>query len=192
MKVGLREIVFLVLLVAIPVGSWQWIFRPRALHNDLILQEIQVRQEKLRELNKATATIGNLKKEIVSLQEAINFFQSKLPNEKEIDKVLREVWLVAEANNVVTKSIRVLKRGRQELLVGPSGPQEQVISMELYGDFMGFYAFLQAMENQPRIMRIQKMTLATPADSSPGMVQANLILSIFFEKTGRDNQWPKI
>lgn len=191
MRIGLRELVFLILLAAIPIGSWWWIFRPRAIHNKLVLQEIQARQEKLRELNKVTATIGNLKKEIVSLQEAINFFQSKLPNEKEIDKVLREVWLVAEANNIVTRSIRASKRDRESSFMRPSNPQEQVISMELYGDFMGFYAFLQALENQPRIMRIQKITLVTPTESSPGMVQANLTLSIFFEKANEGNQWPK-
>jgi len=190
-KIGPREIVFFALLVAMPVGSWWWIYRPRAINNDLMLREIQSRQEKLRKLNKATATIGNLRKEIASLQEAINFFQSKLPNAKEIDKVLQELWLVAEANNVVTKSIRASQQGHDKGLVLPPGSEEQVIAMELHGDFMGFYAFLQELESQPRIMRIRKMKLTAPRGCSPGTVQVNLVLSIFFEKAKEGAPWTK-
>ena len=53
--------------------------------------------------------------------------------------------------------------------------------MRLEGDFLGFYAFLQAMENQPRIMRIHKMELEKKSDAPQGHVQANFVVSVFFE-----------
>ena len=147
-----------------------------------MLRQIEARQERLRELNQATATLGDLKKEIASLEEAIRFFQSKLPNEKEMDKVLREVWRLAEANHLATKSIRTLPVDDK---VAAAGPREQPIAVQLEGDFRGFYGFLQALENQPRIMRINSMTVGKLKDAPEGQVQAAFNMSIFFERTGR-------
>ena len=65
------------------------------------------------------------------------------------------------------------------------GPHtEQPISVKLEGDFRGFYGFLQALETRPRIMRIKKLSLKkiTDDDSPPGYVQANFVMSIFFEE----------
>jgi hypothetical protein len=56
--------------------------------------------------------------------------------------------------------------------------------MKLEGDFKGFYSFLLSLENQPRIMRILKMTVRQPRDAPPGRIQAEFIMSIFFERSG--------
>ena len=110
MKIGIREIVFVVLLTAIPVAAWAFVFRPNNVCKAEMAAEIASRQAKLQALNKATATIGDLKSEIAALEKAINFFRSKLPSEKEMDKVLREVWLLAEANKrVLSKGLRSVR-----------------------------------------------------------------------------------
>jgi Tfp pilus assembly protein PilO len=178
MKLGLREIVFVVVLMGIPVASWWLVFRPANLHNAQVARRIEDRQQRLRELNEATATLGDLKQEIAALEEAIRFFQSKLPSEKEMDKVLREVWRLAEANHLATKSIRTLPVDDKVT----TGPREQPIAVQLEGDFRGFYSFLQALENQPRIMRINSMTLTKLKNAPEGQVQASFNMSIFFER----------
>ena len=63
-----------------------------------------------------------LQEEIGEYNKAIDFFQSKLPPEKEMDKVLREVWQLAQANDLVTKGIRTLKRSGTLTLADSSGP----------------------------------------------------------------------
>jgi Tfp pilus assembly protein PilO len=183
MKFGLREIVFVVLLLAIPLGAWYMVFRPANRRNTRMMSQIQNRQAKLQALNKATATIGDLKNEIEALDKGITFFHSRLPNEKEIDKVLQEVWRLAEENNLATKSIRTVK-GREETLVAdPSGPYaEQPISMQLEGPFAGLYGFLLAMEAQPRIMRLQEMSIEKLPKAGDGSVHAECTVSIFFER----------
>ena len=126
---------------------------------------------------------------------AVKFFESKLPNEKEIDKVLQEVWRLAEANQLATKSIRTLERSGQNCFASGEGPHtEQPIAMQLEGDFMGFYSFLQAMENQPRIIRIHKLSL-TKAERSgegkplpEGRMVAEFTVSVFFERSDREPQ----
>ncbi len=183
MKFGLREVVFIVLLAAIPLGSWWFVFRPGNRRNAEMMAQIQARQGKLQSLNKATASLGDLKGEIAALDKAITFFRSKLPSEKEIDKVLREVWQLAEQNNLATKSIRTLKAGDDTVVGETNGPYaEQPISIQLEGSFTGYYGFLLALESQPRIMRIQQMTLEKHPTGPQGTVKADCVVSVFFER----------
>ena len=185
MKFGIREIAILLIVTAIPVGAWLLVFRPHSRTNAEMLRQIENRQAKLRALNKATATLGDLKTEIASLEDAIKYFRSKLPGEKEIDKVLQEVWRLAESNQLATKSIRTLKVNEENLLADASGPySEQPISMQLEGPFAGFYGFLLALERQPRIMRIQQMNLTKPDKADEGYVRAECTVSVFFERSG--------
>jgi Tfp pilus assembly protein PilO len=183
MKFGVREIVFTVLLLLIPVGAWRFVLRPSSQRNSEMLAQIALKQGKLRELNQATGTIGDLKGEIASLEKAVGYFQSKLPGEKEIDKVLNEVSLLAEANHLTTKKIGTLGRTSEKSLLSLSASQsEQPIEMHLEGDFTGFYVFLQALENQPRIMRITQMMLKKLDTGPEGAMKAEMSMSIFFEK----------
>lgn len=183
MKLGLREAIFTLLLMAIPLGAWWFVFRPGNARNAQMMAQIQSRQAKLQALNNATGTIGDLKIEIASLDKAVTFFRSKLPNEKEIDKVLQEVWKLAEQNNLTTKSIRTLKGRDETAVTDPKGPYaEQPISMQLEGPFNGYYGFLLALETQPRIMRIQEMTLEKLPNGEQGTVKADCTVSIFFER----------
>lgn len=185
MKFGTREVVFIVVLTAILVGAWWFVFRPADMRDDEMMKQIETRQQKLQSLNRATATIGDLKVEISSLKEAVKFFRSKLPSEKEIDKVLQEVWRLAEENKLTTKSIRTLKTTpSMVMLTDPSGPYaEQPISLQLEGPFTGFYGFLLALESQPRIMRIQQMDIKKVATKGEGYIRVDCTISVFFERS---------
>jgi len=184
MKFGAREAIFSVVLLAIPVGAWWFVFRPRNARDAAMLNQIEGKQAKLRQLNRVTGTMGNLKKEIKSLEEAVGFFQSKLPNEKEIDRVLQEVWNLAELNKLTTKSIRTVERSPDNCFTPAGGPHsEQPIRMRLEGNFRGFYAFLLALENLPRIMRIQQMTLKKLPKAPEGHMSAEFVMSVFFERS---------
>ena len=177
-----RQLIFVLLLVGILVGAWYFIFRPRDVLDRQMKVQIEAKQRQLQKLNRATATIGNLKAEIADLEKAVEFFQSKLPSEKEIDKVLEEVWRLAEANQLTTKGIYTTKLGGSSPFVSDGSPQrEQPIRMEFEGDYMGLYRFLLALESQPRIMRISRMSLESRG-SIPGIVKAEVEMSIFFEK----------
>ncbi len=182
MKFGIREIVLLVLLMMIPVASWWLVFHPRDQRNIAMRLEIEARQEKLRQLNQAIGAAHDLQLQIDSLTEAIDYFKSRLPEEKEIDKILQDIWRLAKSNNLSTKSIRTLNRNNETNFVSGGGQSEQPIAVRLEGDFEGFYSFLLALEAQPRIMRISKMDLEASGDGPAGMVTARFEMSIFFEK----------
>jgi Tfp pilus assembly protein PilO len=190
MRFGLREIVFVLLLLGIPVGAWWFAFKPHNAQNATMLKEIEQKRVRLRALNEATGTIGDLKKEITSLDDAVNFFQTKLPNEKEIAKVLQEVWQLAEQNHLITKSVCALdRRGGDSVQEGSYS--EQPVGVKLQGDFKGFYAFLLALENQPRIMRISQMKVSKDEKDGQGAIQVDLVMSVFFEGAKDSTCTPK-
>jgi Tfp pilus assembly protein PilO len=204
MKFGLREIAFVALLLAIPIAAWAFVFRPQNAVNAKLDEETEAMQHNLRAVNKATATIDDLKKEIAEISEAMTYFKSKLPSEKEMDKVLKEIWKLAEANRLKFKSIRPKKEDKKLRYTPPDGPYaEQPMEVVLEGDFMGVYAFLQALENQPRITRVRQLHIQVPHKSAwrstksqrgsgavssttdrkpPGYVEVDFIMSIFFER----------
>lgn len=194
MKLGLREYVFFAVLAAIPLAAWWMVFRPHNEREQAMRDQLEAKQAKLAALNRASTTIGNLRREIESLESGIQYFETKLPSEKEIDKVLQDVWRLAEANQLVTKSIRTPKRARAGgQTPGTNRAHEQPIEMQLEGEFMGFYRFLQALECQPRIMRIHKMEIekVTGKDVPEGIVQASFVVSIFFEPSAKEQPCPK-
>ena len=186
MKFGVREIMFLVLLVAIPLSAWWFAFRPARIRDEGMVQQIEAQREKLANLNRATATIGDMEAEIHSLQEAIGYFSTKLPSEKEMDQVLRELWRLAEANKLTTKSIRPIYEKGASRLTEPTGPYaEQPISMTLEGPFKGLYGFLLAMERQPRIMRLLDVTVQK-CQGEQSRVRTTCLMSVFFERSSEE------
>ncbi len=175
----------MIVLMGIPVGTWWFVFRPLNAHDAEVRQQIDAKRGKLETLYRTAGTVEDRQREIGALEEAISRLEAKLPSKKEIDKVLRETWDLAENNSLTTKSIRPLRPNDENSITAGVGPHtEQPISVKLEGDFRGFYGFLQALETRPRIMRIKKLSLKkiTDDDSPPGYVQANFVMSIFFEE----------
>ena len=91
---------------------------------------------------------------------------------------------MAEANRLVTKSIRTISRKESRRFTAAGGPHaEQPILLQVEGDFLGFYAFLQALENQSRIMRVQDMTIKKLEKARQGHAKVTFVMSVFFERS---------
>lgn len=174
MKLGLRELIILTIMLALLGGAYFFIFNKANAKRNNLMAEIKTKQTALNNLRNATAGIDDLNHKILDLGKAIKFFESKLPQEKEIDTILKEVWQIAEANSLQTKTVKTLRSER-----GPNY-SEQPIQMNLQGDFNGYYSFLLALEKLPRITRIAQMNLQKVNDRD-GEMTAQLTLSIFFE-----------
>src|SRR5437588_252431 len=174
MKFGMRELIFFKLMVGLLLASYFFVFAKATVKKKDLMADIQAKQIALANLKQSTVGIDDLGRRIDDLKKAITFFESKLPQEKEVDKILREVWRLAEANQLQTKTVKPSKSER-----GPSY-SEQPIEMSLAGDFTGFYSFLLQLEKLPRITRLSKMNLQKISERD-GHMTAQLTLSIFFE-----------
>ena len=173
MKIGFREIIFLSIMAALLVVAFLW-FRKSDEKRVAILADIRKDQAALTNLRTATKGIEDLGKKLDELQQAITFFESKLPAEKEMDKILKEVWQMAEQNNLTTKKVQTMRSERN------SNFSEQPIQLSMAGDFNGYYSFLLQLEKLPRLTRITDMKLEKISDRD-GEMTAQMTLNIFFE-----------
>jgi type IV pilus assembly protein PilO len=173
MKFGIRELLFLSLMLGL-IGASFYVFNKSKAKLDNFQADTAAKRKVLTDLKQSTAGIVDWTQKIDELKKAIVFFESKLPSEKEVDKILTDVSQMAEANTLHTKTVKPLKSERT------SSYSEQPIEMSLAGDFNGFYVFLQQLENMPRITRVTNMALTKITDRD-GAMQAKMTLSIYFE-----------
>lgn len=183
MHFGLRELIFLAVLLAVPVASYMYVFQPR---NDEIQQattEIQIKQARLDQLAEVVAKIDDMGLAIESGREAIEMIEAKLPNEQDVEGILEQVWQLAKRNKLSVRSVK------SEKPVPAATYMELPLRVVMEGAFDGFYQFLLELENLPRITRVHQMELKradhTPKKSTgelpPGSTLANFTLSIYFE-----------
>ncbi|MHC4644481.1 MAG: type IV pilus inner membrane component PilO [Planctomycetota bacterium] len=174
MTSGLRKIVFFVLLVGVACVAYQFVIKPA--NKRLAVQKAKVDEKlaKLSEFEEATSAAEGLNKQLEQLQEAIKFFESKLPPTSEIDKVLRDVTVISEEQGLKPKTIRTLVKKDN------SGYVEQPLKMELVGNFNAFYSFLLELEKLPRIMKMRELELKKKTDEE-GQIATNFTVSIFFQ-----------
>ena len=174
MKFGMREIVFFLVLAAIPTGAYLWVFRPANVRMEEQRESIQSKSDKLSDLRRAAKGIEELDGKVKKITEAVEFFESKLPGQHEIHRVLDQVAKIARAHRLETKLFKTEKSKPF------SSYSEQPIKMEVRGGFDDYYQFLLELERIPRITKISQMELEAE-DSHTGYLEAKFTLSIFFD-----------
>jgi type IV pilus assembly protein PilO len=161
-------------MVGLLACTYLFVFKKAAGHRAEMLAECERMETSLSNLKQATAGVEDLNKMVTDLEQAITFFDSKLPQEKEIDSILKEVWQLAGSNNLTTKQIKTMRNEQN------ANYNELPIQLQLSGNFYGYYSFLQQLEKLPRITRVTGMNL-TKINDRDGDMQAQMTLSIFFE-----------
>jgi len=193
MKPSPREIVFALVLLAIPMAAWLLEFAPRSRRQEELKKQItakQIKLDKLFEKRQLSGAIGGLRNQIAKGKEAVAIFRSRLPDEKDIDQIVREVWRLAKSNNLSPTSLRTIPPREGKQFTASGGPHgEQPLLIQLEGNFTGLYAFMLDMESQSRIMRVRQMTLKKPEKTEKGQVSATIEFSIFFERKKGETQW---
>jgi len=174
MTSGLRKAVFFVLLVGTAVVGYQYMIKPANKRLAEAKGRVEAKLAKLTEFEKTTTAAEDLTKQLAQLQQAIEFFESKLPPTSEIHKVLEQVTVIAQKEGLKPKTIRTLDQKDN------SGYVEQPLEMELEGDFNAFYSFLLELEKLPRIMKIRELDLEKQKEGE-GKIAADFIVSIFFQ-----------
>ena len=182
MRFGIRELIFLLVLLAMPAAAYFFVFQPKNKLQQDARAEIQAKRTKLADLDTATEQFINLDEEIQRLQGAIEMIEEKLPAGRETHMVVNHIAELARANNLR------IERINPDTVV-PAGPyaSELPIQLEITGSFNGFYEFLLEVERMPRISQIPLMTLerSTDRDAPEGTMNATVTLSIFFESAAQ-------
>ena len=184
MRLGLREIIFLVVLLVVPVASYFYVFKPRNAEINQAQTEVEVKQTKLEKLREVTEKIDDIGLAIEQGREAISLVEAKLPSKDQVEVILADVWQLAARAHLLVKSVK------SEPSVPAAGYMEQPLKVAMEGQFEGFYQFLLGLENLPRITRIHEMMLERltsrsrrrdEGDVPPGLMKAEFLLSIYYQ-----------
>ncbi len=202
MRIGLREAVFFLVLLGIPVAVWLFVFKPNNRQAEQMREEIFNKKHKLALVSRASATIEGLRQEIQALEKAMTYFKEKLPNQRQVPDVVGDISDLVTKNKLQQGQIQPATRALN-LLPGNSPYSEMAFEIEVSGNFMDFYRFLQAVEALPRITRIQKLEMeglnlkdiqkAEEAlldgeeinEKTPGNIKATFVMSIFYAGKGK-------
>lgn len=176
MKSSLRKLVFFVLLLAVAYIAYRYMIKPANERMAKQQERLDTKLSKLVEFEQATAAAQDLNKQLAQLQEAVDFFESKLPPKSEIHKVLEHVTLIAQKQGLKPRTIRTLEKKLN------SGYIEQPLRLELTGNFNSFYSYLLELEKLPRIMKIRELELKKMSKHE-GAITSDFIVSIFFQNT---------
>jgi type IV pilus assembly protein PilO len=174
MNSNFRKVVFLILLAGLSGVGYQYMIRPANKKMAEAKTRVDTKIAQLAKFEEATVAAEDITKQLEQLQEAINFFESKLPPTSQIHEVLQQVTVIAQKQGLHPKTIKTLA------MKDNNGYVEQPLKMELVGNFSSFYSFLLELEKLPRIMKIRELVL-DKMSVEDGQISANFIVSIFFQ-----------
>lgn len=187
MRFGFRELIFFFVLLAVPVASFFYVFKPRGEQRSQARKEIDVKQARLNDLAAVASKIEDIGLAIEQGREYIKLIEAKLPNEQDAQTLLQGVWEIAKKNRLNVKSFKSDKPVPAALYM------EQPLKIEIDGEFDGFYQFMLELENLPRITRVHQLKLVRADPSKmkdkdkdeplpPGSMSAEFTLSIYFQQ----------
>jgi type IV pilus assembly protein PilO len=177
MDISPRQVAFVGILIAVPAASFFLVFRPQNQEIRKAKAEIELKRAMLTSLREVTSQAENLERATEEITGAIAKVESRMPTNKELDSVLRDVAQLADRHGLKVPKFVKSQETRQA-----GTAQEQPIELEITGDFDGFYQFLLALERLPRITRLTDMTLSRMEDlGRDGQMRGTFKVSIFYQ-----------
>ena len=185
MNLGIREMVFLLVLAAIPVAAWFFVFEPRNQDIEQSRREIAQMESTLVRLDQLTEEVGDVRTAIDEAELRLADFRRNIPDANEVDDMLAEIHRIGERNALGISSIRALNRSETQ------GYAEIPLSLEIDGSFRGIYRFLLDLERLPRITRVRDLKLernlvesrgrGDDDDTPAGQIDASMTVVIYCE-----------
>lgn len=180
MPSALRQALFFLLLIAMPVASWYFFFEPQNKKITKAKEDIKIKEDLLDRLRAATAKAPDLKRQNEETAAKIASIEASLPSSKEMDDILRQVANIAQKNEL---KIPQFKRSDKILTAGTA--MEQPLEIEITGNFDGFYQFLLELEKLQRITRIPDFSIVR-ADEKDGEMETKLTLAIYYQAESKE------
>jgi type IV pilus assembly protein PilO len=169
----MRKAVFFVLLLGVAYFAYIYMIKPANANLVIRRQQTDAKTAKLAELDKAAAEAQDLSGQLSQLEEAIRFFESRLPPESDIHKVLEQITVIAQKQGLKSHVVRALNPRNC------SGYIEQPLRMEMSGDFNSCYSFLLELEKMPRIVRVREFEMKK-SPKNERLLEVAFVISVFF------------
>ena len=195
-KLGIREYVFVGMLVVIPMSMFMFVFLPRGKAIAQMSSDTKEMQKQLVEFRSVSdQAMVNIQQDITDLEKAVKYMDARVPMAPGTEKTIGDLSRLARKHELRTKKIRALtpiKPMTTELKLGAAAAAEpnkkeyefRELDLELEGEFKNFYSFLQAVEEFPRIIHVEQVQLNKTEPE--GNVEAKLKLRIFFREEQKE------
>jgi Tfp pilus assembly protein PilO len=185
-----RELIFVALLFAIPLGMWKMVFIPRQASEQALIAEIAEKEEVMQKLElTASDAIKNAENETEMLEEVIAKMCDRLPEKNDLDAVLQGLSLQAKGNGLSLTNSRGVSSKTVPVTLAPGQkppPPKRFLksyrSMDVEGPFLGFYSFLQSIERSSTIIRVVELKISKyNRGEIGGAVQVSMKLVLYYQ-----------
>lgn len=178
MRTGFQGLIVIGIVVGMPVASYYLVFRPQNREIERAKNDLQHKESLLIKLREETARNADLAKANEEIRRSVKLIEARLPSNKEIDAVVRQVSDLATVSGLRDPAIKSSRPVPAALYM------EQPLELEVSGSFVGFFSFIAAVEKLPRITRIHDLKI-TGLLKDDAELQAQFTLSIYFQDEQR-------
>lgn len=174
MRLGLRELILILILIGLPTASFFLVFRPENRDIDNAKKEIEHKRSVLNKLREETAKSKDLERTNKEIQDRIEAIEARLPSKKEVETIVRQVADLAVDAGLEPPQMKTGKA------LKTANYMEQPLELSTQGAFTGFYDFLLKIEQLARITRMTDLKIKRHNEQD-GVMQATFTLSIYYQ-----------
>lgn len=170
-----QKLILLVLVLVIGnFGFYRYVYQGRAAEMAALSAEVERLQQSIKTMNAMVADLAKIKREQAELKEKYAKILERLPEEKEIPRLLRQVATVAGRSGLEVALFKQKDPADQELY------REIPVELVTRGAYHNLWGFLNQIGQIPRIVTVSELhakAMGTPA--AEGAIVTNLTTTVF-------------
>lgn len=170
-----QKLILLVLvLVVINFGFYKYVYTGRASEMGALSAEVDRLQQSIKTRNAMVSDLAKIKREQAELKEKYAKILERLPEEKEIPRLLRQVATVAGRSGLEVALFKQKEGLDQELY------REIPVELSINGAYQNLWGFLNQLSQIPRIVTVGELhAKAVDSPDGRGAITASLIATVF-------------
>ena len=166
---GITAFIIFIVFAAFVYFNYFYIYQPRIQKIEQLDRDIEITAQKIAEGKRIAARLGPLKEEYQALLKKLEFLEVMLPKEKEIPDLLVMIQdTLTEFNVDFSNFLPQNISWEKDMIYG-----KMPIAMSLTASYFDLIAYLDRIENLPRIIDVKTLSL-----SKTGIEDENLNISI--------------
>jgi len=159
---GMMTFIIFIILVVFAYLNYTYVYQPRMLRIEQLDRDIEITANKIIEGKRIAARLGPLKEEYAALLEKLSFLEVLLPEEKEIPDLLVMIQDTLTEFNVDFTTFTPQNISWQKDRIYGNMP----INMSLNASYFDLIAYLDRIENLPRIIDVKTLRLSKAGEEA--------------------------
>jgi len=176
---GTMAFIIFVILVVFAYVNYTYVYQPRMQKIEQLDRDIEITANKIIEGKRIAAKLGALKIEYKALLEKLEFLEVMLPKEKEIPDLLVMIQDTLTEFNVDFTTFTPQNISWEKDRIYGKLP----INMSLTADYFDLIAYLDRIENLPRIVDVKELRLTKAGKEAEKL---NISINMFAYVLGKE------